>query len=456
MIPTERVTVSRITEQSTERQIPWLPGERFELALDSHAGAISSSASGQDTLTVTTHRIIRLGGGRGGSKLTEVAPLDRINAVEVLDVARDNGKLTNGIILLAVGIALAWFTWVVFEGVVLFSLVIGGLPVLAAVYMLTGWLFPDEEGALLLHTAGHAIKQPLSSEQSRHDAYLVAHRVYELMVVASAAPSPQPVRNEPAPHPAAYLDTQGPSARASTNGGRSEVTGVMAVPLIQEPSAVVPDVAERIGRTIDKTGGVKSFVTHQTLRDPDHDGYGPGDYVWDMEHVAPDRYRVSQTGWSESGEVHERWMMASDSFFIEANGTWRKAEPSRFATEQTLTTHLAPRKYLDILKQGYPSGQSVASGGGTRFLELSYDTLTREALAAVLANPSPPQGVVGSAKVWIDMESDLIAKAEVSVSEPDSQRKLLFEQAFGSYNEQLDVEPPIPSPEDVAAILPRA
>ena len=441
--------MSQFAQQGPERQIPWLPGERFELALDSREGAINSSMAGADTLTVTTHRVIRLGVS-GGAKTTEVAPLDRVSAVEVLDVSRDNGRLTKALIALGAGLLLAWLTWNLFDHVVLFSLVAGGLPVLGAVYLLTGYLFPDEEGALLLHCTGHTMRQPLLSEQSRHDAYLVAHRIYELMAgasnrlaqvqTASAAETP-PASAAPA-NP--YLGTPArptPRAAASSNGG---LAAMMAGTLTADRSALVPDVAERIARSIDKTASVTSYATRQTLRDPSHETMAAGDYVWEMEYAAPDRYRVTQTGWSDAGEVTERWLIAGADFYRDARGTWRRSEePGRFATEQTLTKHLSPAKYLDILRQGFPSSHEVDADGGSRYLQVGYGSLTREALAAVLANPSPPQGVDGAAKLWLDMETDLLARAEVRIAERDGDRKLVFEQVFASYNAGQPIEPPV-------------
>jgi len=443
--------VSRFEKESPERQIPWLAGERFELALDSHEGTINASTVGKDTLTVTTRRVIRLG-RRGGVRTTAVVPLDRLTAVEVLDVERDTGYLAQALLALVIGAALAWIVWMIFE-TRLFSLISGGVPTLVAVFLITRYVFPDDDGALLLHTSGYTLRQPLLSSESRRDAYLVAHRVYELMsVTAPPVPVVAPIEqsqerfDDSVP---AYLDNQAlPTAMsdglsASTNGTAASLASVLASrfePAV-EPSGV-SDVAGRVARSVAATERVTSYVTRQIIRDPAHFELTEGDYVWDLEFVAPDRFRVSQTGWSSTGEVRERWVSIGREFYRLAS-TWQKPEdPSRFDSERQLNVHLTVAKYINVLRQGYPTAHEYNVSGGKQYLQVRYEPLGRESLASVLGNPSPPQGVLGAATIWIDCETDLLTKAEVKITESNDGRQLLFEQAFASYDSGLVIEAP--------------
>jgi hypothetical protein len=166
----------RLADDSPERHVPWLPGERFELALDSRHGAITSSAVGADVLTITTCRAVRFGSGRS-VRVTEMLSLDRIVEVQIEEVSVPIDNLKNGLIALAIGVALGWVAFQIFDTPFL-TLLIGGISILFAVFMIASYLFPDEEGALLLHAPGRALKQPLLTDQARRDAHLVAHCVF--------------------------------------------------------------------------------------------------------------------------------------------------------------------------------------------------------------------------------------------------------------------------------------
>lgn len=435
------LSVSRFEQESPERQIPWLAGERFELALDSHEGAINASTAGKDTLTVTTRRVIRLG-RQGGVRTTAVVPLDRLTAVEVSDVERDTGRLANGMIALVIGAALAWVSWAIFE-TTMFSLVAGGVPTLIAVFMISGYVFPDDDGALLLHASGYTLRQPLLSSESRRDAYLVAHRVYELMATVVAPPASAVASVERLQE--SFDDSAPEGLGAATNGAASSLAAVLTSrfePAISEPAGVT-DIGERVERCVAATERTTSYVSRQIIRDPANEQLSEGDYVWDLEFVAPDRFRVSQTGWSSTGEVRERWVSIGREFYRLA-GTWQKPEdPSRFDIERQLNAHLTVAKYLNVLRQGYPTGHELDVSDGKQFLQVRYEPLGRESLASVLGNPSPPQGVLGAATIWIDCETDLLTKAEVKITESNDGRQLLFEQAFASY----DSGPAIAAPE---------
>jgi hypothetical protein len=435
--------LSRFAQESAEHQIPWLQGERFELALDSSVGAVHSPAKGDNTLTVTTHRVIRLGHA-GGAWDTQVVPLNRINEIEILDVSRDSGKLKNGLLALAAGILLAWVIWQVFE-VMPFVILSGGLLTLVGVWQLSGYLFPDEDGALLLHTGSHAVRQPLLTTEARRDAYLVAHRIYEL--IADSAPSGTAPSSAPAPNVSeeGSSDPASPPAlvpppEAST---AFELAAVLTLALhpVANPEPI-NDIAERVARCVAATEGTTSYVTRQIIRDPSHEQMSHGDYVWDMEFAGPDRFRVAQSGWSDTGEVRERWISIGSEFYRHS-GTWQKpTDPTRFEPEQKLNRHLTVGKFVGVLRQGHPTSHGLDSDGKKQYLQVRYEPLNRESLAPILGNPSPPQGILGSAIIWIDTETDLLVKAEVRVTEATSGRQLLFEQAFASYNTDLQIDRP--------------
>ena len=160
------------------KDVPSLPDEQIEFVLDARAGLLDQAVPGSDALIVTNRRVARAGAGHGSRVLT-LLPLSNVSAVEVLDAGRSLDRLGQGVLLLAVGLALGGGSWVVL-GVQALSVLLGGLPALAGVYALAGWAFPDAEGQMRIHTFGQVVAQPLRSGAARRDAYAAASRLYAL------------------------------------------------------------------------------------------------------------------------------------------------------------------------------------------------------------------------------------------------------------------------------------
>ncbi len=179
--------MNRPADEGSHDQVPLLPGERFDLALDAQRGVVNSSAIGENVLTVTTLRAILLS-SEPGKRTTALLPLSKLTGVEVVDVYRATERLPQGLLLLAAGALLGWLSWIV-VGVVLISLLVGGLPVLAAIYILTGYALPDQDGALVLHAGDYSLRHVLRSANARRDAHLVAQRLYELAAAVGSEPA---------------------------------------------------------------------------------------------------------------------------------------------------------------------------------------------------------------------------------------------------------------------------
>lgn len=158
--------------------VPSLPDEQVEFVLDARAGLLDEAAPGGDALIVTNRRVARVGSGHGSRVLT-LLPLSSVSAVEALDAGRSLERLGQGVLLIAVGLALGGGSWVVL-GVQVLSVLLGGLPALAGVYALAGWAFPDAEGQLRIHAFGQVVTQPLRSSAARRDAPAAAARLYAL------------------------------------------------------------------------------------------------------------------------------------------------------------------------------------------------------------------------------------------------------------------------------------
>ena len=159
-------------------RVPLLPGESIEMVFDARNGLVSESDPRGEALVVTSERVVQDGVAEG-ARVVSMFPLQDLSAVEVSDTGRSFERLAQGVTLVAVGLVLGGLSWFILEIQVL-SVILGGLPILAGIYMLTGWAFPDTEGALHLYAPGHAIALPLRSPAARESVYAAMRRIYEL------------------------------------------------------------------------------------------------------------------------------------------------------------------------------------------------------------------------------------------------------------------------------------
>ena len=109
-------------------------------------GLVSKSDPRGESVVVTSERVVRDGVSEG-ARVVSMFPLQDLAAVEVSDSGRSFERLAQGITLAAVGLVLGGLSWFILEIQVL-SVILGGLPILAGIYILTGWAFPDTEGGI--------------------------------------------------------------------------------------------------------------------------------------------------------------------------------------------------------------------------------------------------------------------------------------------------------------------
>ena len=189
-----------------------MQGETVEVVFDSRGGLVAEPTPGTDALVVTNERVVR-DGVADGARVVSMFPLRELAAMEVAGNGRSVERLGQGIVLVAAGLILGGLSWFILEIQVL-SVILGGLPILAGIYMLTGWAFPDSEGALQLYAPGHAIALPLRSVEARESVYAAMQRIYELRWSAQVAPvmeTPPPVMAaavEPEAAPAAEPEAE--------------------------------------------------------------------------------------------------------------------------------------------------------------------------------------------------------------------------------------------------------
>ena len=220
----------------TVTQVPLLQGESVQMVFDSSDGFVSESAPRNDALVVTNERVVR-DGVADGTRVVSMFPLGALAAVEVSDNTRSLERLGQGIVLAAVGLVLGAISWFVLEIQVL-SVILGGLPILAGIYMLTGWAFPDREGVLQLYAPGHAIALPLRTNVARESVYTAMQRIYELRWGGQASSeSAASTQTFAPPPPEVGEESQEPDAKEEDGEGAMEAT---ITKLVEEADANSP------------------------------------------------------------------------------------------------------------------------------------------------------------------------------------------------------------------------
>ncbi|MBI2871619.1 MAG: DinB family protein [Chloroflexi bacterium] len=172
-----------------------LPDEEFEFALDARGGLATQPVALQEGLVLTNARVVWVG-RKKGRQATLMAPLHRVEAVEMSGMDRNPQRLGQGLVLLGGGLLLAFLIWVVLE-VPPLALILGGIPAVVGVYLLLEYLLGEEQGELTVHAGSQSLRLVLISSQSAVGAYTLAQRLLELLTGSSAAqvaepPSPQP------------------------------------------------------------------------------------------------------------------------------------------------------------------------------------------------------------------------------------------------------------------------
>jgi len=195
-------------------QVPLMQGETIEVVFDAQGGLVAEPAPRTDALVVTNERVVR-DGVADGARVVSMFPLRELAAMEVADNGRSFEKLGQGIVLVAAGLILGGLSWFILEIQVL-SVILGGLPILAGIYTLTGWAFPDNAGSLQLYAPGHAIALPLQSAAARESVYTAMQRIYELRWGSQPEPRTEAPTQmfAPPPEPEAATATAEPETEA--------------------------------------------------------------------------------------------------------------------------------------------------------------------------------------------------------------------------------------------------
>lgn len=154
------------SSSQTFNHAPLLENEDFKLGFDSIKGIINSpSEAGLNSILLTNLRVLKLGKS-SESIIASVVPLQSISGADVVAISKSNVKLFQSLVLIFIGLSISLFSWVLLD-VMALTLIFGGLPTLAGIYLISGWAMPDSENSLTFYTHHQTINLPLSTKESQ-------------------------------------------------------------------------------------------------------------------------------------------------------------------------------------------------------------------------------------------------------------------------------------------------
>jgi hypothetical protein len=191
------MALDQISESDRLLELRLVPDEKFHLGI-TPSGTISSyPPDSVDALLLTSHRIIRVG-RKGGRRISEAAPLLRLDAAEVCHVDRSLQRLNLSVLLVVVGVALSVITWVSLANQLL-ALLGGGVVAVIGLWLLAGYLLAETESYLCFYANSHKITLPLYGKHSMQGACQVIDRFFEIVAAFYSVPDFRRLAGNPVP-----------------------------------------------------------------------------------------------------------------------------------------------------------------------------------------------------------------------------------------------------------------
>jgi hypothetical protein len=195
---------------------------------------------------------------------------------------------------------------------------------------------------------------------------------------------------------------------------------------------VTAEDCERARIAVGRHAQTASYRSRLKITFPD----GAGSVEWRFEHVRPDKLHVRQS----AGADHDEWIVIGQDRYQHA-GLWFKPEgASNARIDELLTTD----KYGELLDRATPTDASEPAGStGARYLILGVEAVPA-AFIAFFAAAGPLSGVHGRTDIWLDAESNSLARADVSLTAQSSGGALQVEaaQAYTDYGAEIEIRAP--------------
>jgi hypothetical protein len=156
---------------------------------------------------------------------------------------------------------------------------------------------------------------------------------------------------------------------------------------------------------------------------------------WRIDAARGDRYHVLQS----AGKEYDEWVTVGKDHYRNA-GLWFRPPANLAAADANLNRFLSPDKFLRVMGSAEPaaSGEVVFGTGQLRMLEYNIQ-LGPDFVPVLQRGLAEPAQV----RLWIDVQTHLLVKGEVTVRDSVSGKQLRFEQTYAGQQIPVRIEPPL-------------
>ena len=164
--------------QTFIRELPLLEGEQIEERFVPDDGLVPDVPLKGELLVLTNQRIVSFA-QNNGHKETLLAPLGELQRVSVRANTRGLKNLSQGLILILIGILVYFIIGYVLDGVAI-ALALGLAIVVVGILFIARYLIWEDEGSISFHVGGWEVRFPYKSNKASLDVYKLINRFFEL------------------------------------------------------------------------------------------------------------------------------------------------------------------------------------------------------------------------------------------------------------------------------------
>jgi rhombotail lipoprotein len=194
-----------------------------------------------------------------------------------------------------------------------------------------------------------------------------------------------------------------------------------------QDSGTAPESWRAAARSAEATRRAMGFSSTAVFRST---GVKDSEIQWRADFAAPARYHVLQS----SGGLVDEWTSIDTDTFRNTGANWVSSDLG----EASLNRFLGAEKFWHLLAFAEPAAAMHIDPGDSRTLMLEYRGELGPDFAPVFPNATESALV----RIWIDRQTNLLIKGEVTAQDSANGSQLYMTQVFAGYGTDIRIELP--------------